>query len=91
MREVTILCEGPTCNNGIGAKAREAMHIPTGASVTDIQRGYAEDRARALVSRELRYTPHVRCGIGRHGMTLYACTACQHERVYGNTTWATGL
>ncbi len=90
MKTVLILCEGGTaCNAGFSAAQREEARIPSGLS--DLARGYAMDRARSLVSRELRYTPHVRCGVGRGGTVLFACQACGHERAYGNTTWANGL
>ncbi len=84
-------CEGPVCNAGLDAHAREATLTRDAPSATAELRDEAAKHARSMVSRQLAVTPHVRCGIGRHGTVLFACRACGHKRVYGTTMWATGL
>jgi hypothetical protein len=86
VREVTILCESATCNAGLSAADREARLIPP--RVTDTLRGDAERQARSIVSQQLVYTPHVRVSGVHRGLTRFACTVCQHERVYGSLAWA---
>ena len=88
MHTVTILCESAACNAGWSAAAREQNII---ASLPTTDEGLRQDAiryARGAVSRELRYTPHMRCGIGRHGHALYACEVCGHERIYGCSSMA---
>jgi hypothetical protein len=93
MTPVTILCEGRTCNAGFSAAEREQAHVKALTPQTEEMRAHAERHARSVVSRELRYTPHVRVsGVDRFGRTRYGCTVCQHERVYGTLahSWEDG-
>ncbi len=85
-----LACESAACNAGLSATQREARLIPRGTS--DTMRGTHADEARGAVSRELAVTRHVPAGVRRNygiAYALYACEACAHQRVYGNsdTTW----
>ncbi len=81
-----ICCEGPTCNAGQSALQRETAL--TVRCPTYELRDLAERDARRIVSRALAVTPHVHVSTTRRAgiaLAVYACVACNHERVYGNS------
>lgn len=84
---VRICCESAPCNAGHSAADREAAVMSQLPNVTAEMRDEAEKHARGLVSRKLAVTPHTRRGTDHRGASLYACTACGHERVYGHAMW----
>jgi hypothetical protein len=88
---VSLCCEGPTCNAGHSATAREAAILHELPAINAGIRDEAERHARREVSRTLAVTPHQRTGVGRYQTILYACTICGYERAYGSTMWATGF
>jgi hypothetical protein len=91
MREALILCESASCNAGRSAADRESALVP--ARIQEQFRGDAEKQARSIVSQQLALTPHVRVsGVDRWGRTRWACTVCEHERVYGTIaeSWREG-
>jgi hypothetical protein len=82
-RRVQILCEGPACNGGQSAAARET--IPQRATMNAVALAEAEKSRRNETSRALKLTPHVFTRYGDHGALMFGCDDCGHERVYGNT------
>jgi hypothetical protein len=85
---VLICCEGPTCNNGISARDREAILTRgiTGATVQT--RDDAIRTARGDVSRALAVTPHEDAGVFRATAPVFVCQVCGFERLYGgNSLW----
>jgi hypothetical protein len=86
-----LQCESAPCNAGHSALVREAAAVHAMPNVTAEMRDEAERHARGQVPRQLATTPHVRCGTTRRGgiaFSLYQCSVCQHERVFGNSvTW----
>lgn len=89
MQHVSILCEGPVCNSGgISARDREAAIMKTLPTVTEEMRVESAKYARSATTRALALRPHSGpTRVGAHGMLMFACDACGHERVYGNTFW----
>lgn len=85
MKNVTICCEGPACNNGISAHDREAAFVAGLPRATVEMRDEAMRYARRTLSPQLAITEHVRCGVDLRGLALFACVPCGHERVYGST------
>lgn len=92
MQHVQILCEGPTCNSGgISARDRETAMLKSLPSATEEMRVESAKYARSAVSRALVLRPHAGpTRIAAHGMLMFACESCGHERVYGNTFWTAG-
>lgn len=88
MKSVPILCEGPSCNAGQSAAARERALVRALATPTLETQAEADRHARSEVSKALALRPHTRTGLGRGGTILYACETCGHERVYGTSMWA---
>ena len=85
---VTICCEGPSCNAGHSALVREAAILAELPSATEQMRAESERHARHIVSGQLAVTAHERSGVFRRGgiaFATFACSACGHERVYGNS------
>jgi hypothetical protein len=76
-----LRCEGPACNSGRSAEQREADLMPRG--IAENVRHEHMRAARSAVTQDLAYTRHSRSGVGRYGVTLYACDTCGHERIYG--------
>lgn len=83
MVNVQILCEGPLCNRGVSAEARES-HIARGFSGS---REEAARYAREQTTKTLPLTPHTFVGSNQRGSYLFSCDVCAHQRVYGNTGW----
>lgn len=89
MKTVLIACEGAQCNAGHSADAREAASLYGLPTTNDGTRDDALKFARQFVTRQLAVTPHEKVGACVRAATLfglYACLACGHERVYGNST-----
>lgn len=75
-----ILCEGPSCNGGMGAqtRAREIALTRPSASASSEQRAESLKGIRSEVSGQLTYTWHRPIGA-----TGAVCTVCGHTRVFG--------
>ena len=86
---VQICCEGPACNGGFSAQDRETAIMREVPGNTDALRDEAARYARHVVTRKLNVTPHTRSGSTYRGavtFALFRCEACDHERVYGNSS-----
>ena len=84
MKTISLCCEGPKCNGGLSAEAREALITHSLPGATEVMRAELAKDARGAVSRALTVTPHARLsGVDRWGRTRYMCTVCHAERVYG--------
>ena len=79
-----LTCEGPRCNNGQSAQAREhALAAELPMQTVDL-RDESHKHARAMASKQLAVTPHTFFE-RRSGCLIFVCHECGWERVYGNT------
>lgn len=67
MSSVTILCEGPKCNDGQSAAQRQHSLVRALATPTLEAQAEAERHARSEVSKTLALRPHTLTGLGRGG------------------------